>query len=275
MGTIAKLSIVKGEQFEVESKHLHRIFEEKLLGYSDKNAVIYNGPVQSASNSSSCTLSYQQLNKLANSRARILASDRRVSANQDGDYIVAVCMKPTEQLVITLLSIWKAGAAYLPIDPSFPPNRIQHILQEAKPIAVIHDDHLEAKTVQHFGTTKRFSVSELMQQQKLLKDTNLTPAEMLGTSTNSDLAIVMYTSGSTGVPKGVRLPHKVLLNRLQWQWNTFPYAEQETVGVFKTALTFVDSVSELWGPLLNGIYYLLPFAQFLTFILSFTLPLLF
>lgn len=52
---------------------------------------------------------------------------------------------------------------------------------------------------------------------------------------------------------GVRLPHRVLLNRLQWQFKTFPYAPTECVGVFKTALTFVDSVSEIWGPLLNGL----------------------
>lgn len=51
---------------------------------------------------------------------------------------------------------------------------------------------------------------------------------------------------------GVRLPHSIILNRLQWQWKTFPYSQTEKVGIFKTALTFVDSISEIWGPLLNG-----------------------
>lgn len=49
------------------------------------------------------------------------------------------------------------------------------------------------------------------------------------------------------------MPHKVILNRLQWQFKTFPYATTEKVCVFKTALTFVDSVSEIWGPLVNGL----------------------
>lgn len=50
---------------------------------------------------------------------------------------------------------------------------------------------------------------------------------------------------------GVRLPHAVLMNRLQWQWETFPYSSTETIGVFKTALTFVDSITEIWGPLIT------------------------
>lgn len=52
---------------------------------------------------------------------------------------------------------------------------------------------------------------------------------------------------------GVRIPHSVVLNRLNWQFKTFPYGANEKVCVFKTALTFVDSVSEIWGPLTTGL----------------------
>ena len=52
--------------------------------------------------------------------------------------------------------------------------------------------------------------------------------------------------------KGVLLPHATVLNRLQWQWQELPYAEDEERCIFKTSLTFVDSVCEIWGPLLQG-----------------------
>lgn len=66
------------------------------------------------------------------------------------------------------------------------------------------------------------------------------------------LAIVLYTSGSTGVPKGVRIPHATLINRLEWQWRELPYTDKEQKTIFKTALTFVDSAPEIWGSLLQG-----------------------
>ena len=62
---------------------------------------------------------------------------------------------------------------------------------------------------------------------------------------------MFYTSGTTGRPKGVRHVHRAALNRFHWQWATFPYTEDE-VCVFKTTLTFIDSVIEIWAPLLSG-----------------------
>lgn len=246
MGTIAKLSIVKGQQLEIIPRPLHRIFEENLSHHSHKTALIYN-----QDNSHDRQTTYMHMNQRANQCARLLvreATQRFAQTNADGDFIVAVCMQPSDALVTTLLAIWKSGASYLPIDPTFPINRIQHILKESRPIMVIHDDDVEKS---RFHTVPTLTISELNMNSTQLNEENLRVEEMLGNG-ESELAIVLYTSGSTGIPKGVRLPHEVILNRLQWQWSTFPYATHETVGVFKTALTFVDSVAELWGPLLCG-----------------------
>nr|CAD7434172.1 unnamed protein product [Timema monikensis] len=106
-------------------------------------------------------------------------------------------------------------------------------------------------TAGYEGLVSAVTYAELEHETRDLSAGPLTDLEML-TGASADLAIVLYTSGSTGVPKGVRLSHRTVLNRLRWQWRVFPYGPEESICVFKTALTFVDSVSEMWGPLLCG-----------------------
>ena len=67
----------------------------------------------------------------------------------------------------------------------------------------------------------------LLFQVSQYKNENLVPSEMCRGVSLDSLAAVLYTSGSTGVPKGVRIPQKAVLNRLSWQWSTFPYSENE------------------------------------------------
>lgn len=83
------------------------------------------------------------MNALSNKMARHIRQtviNNKLKPNKDGDYIVAVSMYPSEKLVITLLAIWKAGAAYLPLDPTFPGPRIEHIVRESNPFMVIYEE---------------------------------------------------------------------------------------------------------------------------------------
>lgn len=85
---------------------------------------------------------YQELNDVTNKIARTILEIKNINnltSNSDGDYVVAVSMQPSDKLVIALLSIWKAGAAYLPLDEAFPEPRVEHILTESKPMMVIFD----------------------------------------------------------------------------------------------------------------------------------------
>ena len=207
-------------------------------------------------------VTYGQLNEQANQLARrLLARIHRSgqSPNSEGDNIVALRFLPGHELVITLLAIFKAGLAYVPIAPNWPEGRIQHILEDCSPIMVITNTNArliyraESKVI---GGNQR----EILQYEDLMDEAiaknvsteDLAENESIGGQViGSTLYTVLYTSGSTGKPKGVRHLHSAALNRIHWQWDAFPYNEDE-VCVFKTTLTFIDSVIEIWAPLLSG-----------------------
>ncbi|XP_018568645.1 uncharacterized protein LOC108908938 [Anoplophora glabripennis] len=245
MGSIPQLSIIKGPTRQLTPNLLHKLFENVATGLAaNRIALIFNENGQLRQHT------YAELDKITNKIAKTIQQSivsHSLPRNADGDYIVAVNMQPSDHLVITLLAIWKAGAAYLPLDNAFPGARIEHIVREAKPAIIIYDQDSD-----YYMNTFKMCFEELVSQSNDQPIDALKKEERVR-HIKDDLAIVLYTSGSTGVPKGVRLPHKVILNRLHWQFKRFPYSDTEKVCVFKTALTFVDSVSEIWGPLINGL----------------------
>lgn len=248
MGSLPQLSIVKGPQKRLSSRLLHKIFEEKVdLEFGCNTALTFE-----VNDLEVRETTYNALHSRTNRLARaIVARAKKWQPNTDGDFVVAVCMPPSDRLVACLLAIWKAGAAYLPLDVTFPPNRIEHIMNEARPVLVVYSDY---DGVENFHGTPAVSYENLEAIAMECSNANVDGNETLGGQSN-ELAIVLYTSGSSGIPKGVRIPHKVILNRLEWQWDRFPYSSTEKNCVFKTALTFVDSVSEIFGPLLSGEFY--------------------
>lgn len=200
MGSIPEVSIIKGLNRDHKAEQLHRIFEANLnsLCCGNKPAVIFSDRIDGDHK-----LSYNELNRAANQLAAVLIhqiNTRELEANQDGDWIIAVCMAPSDELIIALLAILKTGAAYLPIDVTFPKSRIDHILQEAKPAFVIYDN----KTVERsrFGNTTASSFAECKALALNYDDANISDARTLKSSGTGQLALILYTSGSTGIPKG-------------------------------------------------------------------------
>ncbi|XP_063239802.1 beta-alanyl-bioamine nonribosomal peptide synthetase ebony [Bacillus rossius redtenbacheri] len=242
MGSMPTQSVLRGEERPEagRSAPLHRLMEAGLPGAANLPAVLEEG---GGGNTASTT--HAELHRDAARLARAMVR-RAGGGTAPGDRLVAVCMEPGRELLVALLAAWKSGAAYLPLDPGFPAARVRHILGEASP-ALLVADTVDARLYE--GLVDAVSYEELRQEAAHLPGEPLVQEEMLG---QGSIALVLYTSGSTGVPKGVRLSHRAVLNRLAWQWRVFPYGSEERTCVFKTALTFVDSVCELWGPLLCG-----------------------
>lgn len=209
MGSIPEVSIIKGLNRDYKTERLHRCFEANLNSSicGNKPAVIFSDRIDGDHK-----ITYNDLNHMANQLANVLIhqiNQLELEPNQDGDWIIAVCMPPSNELIITLLAILKTGAAYLPIDVTFPQSRIDHILQEAKPAFVIYDN--KAIDRSSFGSTTNSSYSECKNLAVNYDDANISDARTLKSIAAGHLALVLYTSGSTGIPKG-----KFHLNQLKY-----------------------------------------------------------
>ena len=184
-------------------------------------------------------LTYRTLDRAAKNLAARLTS----SGWGKGTY-VGVLQSRGLHAAVSLMAILNAGAVYVPLDVSYPRDRLSFILNEAG-VQVILTTRQHAAAVGGLGATVVY-VDEV---EPGSPESSIAPTIRSGPE---DIAYVIFTSGSTGRPKGVAIPHRQLLNRLWWMYNAYPFEPGE-VSCVKTRLSFVDSLWELLGPLLKGI----------------------
>ncbi|MFY2562983.1 non-ribosomal peptide synthase/polyketide synthase, partial [Corallococcus terminator] len=185
-------------------------------------------------------LSYGQLDARANQLARLLAS-RGV---RPGDF-VALLTHRTAQLPVALLAILKAGAAYLPLSPDYPRERLAFMVRDSGARLVLSQEALVSLLPEGLDVVCLDSASHA----EALARVSTEP--LASTPEPEAPAYVIYTSGSTGQPKGVLIPHRALANHMAWFLQAFPLTPQDRV-LLKTPLAFDASVWECWAPLLAG-----------------------
>ncbi|MGR3907616.1 amino acid adenylation domain-containing protein [Burkholderia sp. SR8] len=178
--------------------------------------------------------------------ARVAAALRRRGVRPDTP--VALCVERSFDMLTALVGVLKAGAAYLPVDPDYPAERIAYLLRDARPAVAITQAHLRAQVEAALGadaTTQLLTVADLLADDAGAADA---PADIVD---DAQLAYLIYTSGSTGKPKGAGNSHGALSNRIAWMQHAYQLTRDDVV-LHKTPFGFDVSVWEFVWPLAIG-----------------------
>jgi amino acid adenylation domain-containing protein/non-ribosomal peptide synthase protein (TIGR01720 family) len=216
----------KTEMEYPEHKTIHELFEWQVDKTPYHVALIHEGE----------QLTYQKLNEKSNQLAHYM-----VTLGVGPESIVAIAVPRSLDMIIGLLAILKTGAAYLPLDPDYPIERLLFMLNDGKAEILL--------TIR-----KLRSLFEDVEQTIIyLEESNfdLPTTDLLVPVSTFNLAYISYTSGSTGKPKGVMCDHQGVINRLYWAWQTYPFKSKE-VCCLQSSIAFVDSTWDIFGTLLKG-----------------------
>lgn len=208
---------------------VHQLFEEQVELTPDAVAVEFQEQ----------SLSYAELNARANQIAHRLRA-----LGVGPETVVAICVERSLEMMAALLGILKAGGSYLPLDHSYPKQRLAFMLEDAEPAVLLTQSVLRASLPANVGR-----VFELDTERASL---DLESQSNPSSGTKGDnLAYIIYTSGSTGQPKGVMIQHRGLANYLTWCLKNYAVAEGQGAPIH-SPLTFDLTVTGLFAPLLAG-----------------------
>lgn len=216
------------------TKCIHKLFEEQLTRKLDQIAVIFPDSEKSTTE----RLTYSELDRRANHLAFILQQqDVRPGT------LVALVMNRSLELIVAILGILKAGAVYVPLDPSYPQERLEWMLEDSQCPVIITQSQLASNLPSHQA---QIICLDRDWGRDLELNTSFPSVEIDGTS----LAYINYTSGSTGKPKGVKIPHRGVVRLVRGN-NYTPLDGNQTL-LQLAPISFDAATFEIWGALLNG-----------------------
>lgn len=210
-----------------KERAIHTFFEERVLEQPYAIALVTD----------QTTITYVELNTKANQLARYIQKK-----GGGLESVVAIALERSVNMIVSIFAALKVGAAYLPIDPSHPAERIQYFLDDSKPAILITDSMLSDRIpivhpIEVVCLDNSSTASAIEREGQLNINVNV-PSD--------HLAYIIYTSGSSGKPKGTLITHQALANRLTWMQAIYPIDGSDTL-LQKTTYTFDVSVWEiLW-----------------------------
>jgi amino acid adenylation domain-containing protein len=216
-----------------KEKCIHDLFEEQAKRTPNAIAVEFQGK----------QLTYGKLNERANQVAHHL-----IRLGVRPETLVGICIDRSLEMVVGLLGILKAGGAYLPLDPTYPRERLRFILQDAQTSIVVTQEALASRTQNPVLNAQQLQVCLDRDWPWIAQEGETNPEAQVA---SDNLAYVIYTSGSTGRPKGVAIEHRNIVNLVYWAKGI--YRKEELAGVLaSTSICFDLSLFELLVPLCWG-----------------------
>ncbi|WP_347220316.1 amino acid adenylation domain-containing protein, partial [Chryseobacterium sp.] len=214
-------------------KTIHELFQKQVAKTPDNVALLYQD----------CKLSYNELNERSNRLAHYLINTYHLQP----DELVPLCLERSENMVIAILAVWKAGAAYVPMDPSYPVDRIKHILTDTGSRVVLAQQSTVDK-VQLIENVNIVSLDKAEIQSSIKGMSSANPSVSIN---SANLAYVIYTSGTTGLPKGVMVEHKNVVNLVSDLYSRYGLDDKDVILQFANYV-FDPSVEQMLLALLNG-----------------------
>ncbi|HVG44860.1 MAG TPA: amino acid adenylation domain-containing protein, partial [Longimicrobium sp.] len=218
---------------------IHELFEAQVARAPDAVAVVFDG----------LSLTYAELNARANRLAHHL---RELGVGPDAR--VAVCVERGPGMVVGLMGVLKAGAAYVPLDPAYPGARLRHMLGDSAPVALLTEARL-AGVVE--GILGGLPVPVIHLDAGAEWEGRPAANPRVAGLTPDHLMYVIYTSGSTGQPKGVMNQHRCVVNRLAWGREAWSPEAGEAV-LQNASFSFDVAAREIFWPLMAGGRVVLP-----------------
>jgi amino acid adenylation domain-containing protein len=217
-----------------EDMCIHELFEAQVKRTPEATAVVFGSE----------KVSYDELNRRANRLAHYLRKNG-VRAEER----VGICAERSVEMVVGLLAVLKAGGAYVPLDPEYPEERLQYMVKDSAPVAVLTQRSTDGLLRRIGNGISVIGLDGDAQRREGAAETN--PERISVGLAPGHLAYVIYTSGSTGVPKAVMLEHRNTVNLICWAHQVFS-DEVLWRTLFSTSLNFDLAVYECFVPLTRG-----------------------
>ena len=210
-----------------KEKRIYDFLEENVMKFPQKDALYFEGN----------KMSYCEFNQKVNSLANYI-----ISKNVKHNSIIGIMQERSFEMLISIYAALKAGCAYMPMDPHFPSDRIEFMLEDSEaPIVLTNSKWLDKLTM----------AKECVEVDKFDYEKYSRENPKIDVS-SKDVAYVIYTSGSTGKPKGAQIQHHSAINRIKWMHEHYPLLKDDVI-LQKTPYTFDVSVWELfWWSMYGG-----------------------